>query len=87
MHETGFLLFCILEGTLEPGAGLCDYCRSQCLVSAGSERCAELMAVGADFDMKDGRISFTREGALAEPVSFSCDATGRLPGSAGEQLH
>ncbi|NLN87398.1 MAG: L-aspartate oxidase [Syntrophomonadaceae bacterium] len=71
--------FLHLEDTLEAGAGLCDIAAVDVLVSEGPARVRELMEIGASFDMKDGNISFTREGAHGRArVLHSADATGEV---------
>ena len=69
--------FLHLEDTLEAGAGLCDVAAVNVLVSEGPARVRELMEIGACFDMKDGNISFTREGAHGRArILHAADATG-----------
>lgn len=69
--------FLHLEDTLEAGAGLCDIAAVDVLVSEGPARVRELIEIGASFDMKDGNISFTREGAHGRArILHSADATG-----------
>ena len=69
--------FLHLEDTLAAGAGLCDIAAVDVLVSEGPDRVRELMAAGASFDMKDGSISFTREGAHGRArILHAADATG-----------
>jgi L-aspartate oxidase len=69
--------FLHLEDTLEAGAGLCDIEAVDVLVREGPARVHELIAAGASFDMKDGNISFTREGAHGRArVLHAADATG-----------
>lgn len=65
------------EDTLEAGAGICDAEAVKVLVEEGPERVKELMAAGAHFDMQDGQISFTREGAHSKArILHVADATG-----------
>ncbi|PKM77541.1 MAG: L-aspartate oxidase [Firmicutes bacterium HGW-Firmicutes-15] len=69
--------FLHLEDTLEAGAGLCDIEAVDVLVREGPDRVRELMAAGASFDMKDGNIAFTREGAHGRArILHAADATG-----------
>jgi len=69
--------FLHLEDTLEAGAGLCDIEAVDVLVREGPDRVRELIAGGASFDMKDGSISFTREGAHRRArVLHVADTTG-----------
>lgn len=69
--------FLHLEDTLEAGAGLCDIDAVDVLVREGPERVRELIALGASFDMKDGSVSLTREGAHSRPrILHAADATG-----------
>jgi L-aspartate oxidase len=69
--------FLHLEDTLEAGAGLCDIGAVDVLVREGPERVRELISAGASFDMKDGSIAFTREGAHGRArILHAADATG-----------
>lgn len=69
--------FLHLEDTLAAGAGLCDIAAVDVLVSEGPERVRELINAGASFDMKDGNIAFTREGAHGRArILHAADATG-----------
>ncbi|MGS0763235.1 L-aspartate oxidase [Syntrophomonas curvata] len=69
--------FLHLEDTLEAGAGLCDIEAVDVLVREGPSRVRELIQAGAQFDMKDGNISLTREGAHSKArILHAADATG-----------
>lgn len=69
--------FLHLEDTLEAGAGLCDIAAVDVLVREGPDRVRELIAGGAPFDMKNGALSFTREGAHGRArILHAADATG-----------
>ncbi|MGI5911241.1 MAG: L-aspartate oxidase [Syntrophomonadaceae bacterium] len=69
--------FLHLEDTLEAGAGLCDIEAVDVLVREGPDRVRELIQAGAQFDMKDGSISLTREGAHSRArILHAADATG-----------
>ncbi|MEA4924824.1 MAG: L-aspartate oxidase [Syntrophomonadaceae bacterium] len=69
--------FLHLEDTLEAGAGLCDIAAVDVLVTEGPDRVRELIKAGASFDMKDGSIAFTREGAHGRArILHAADATG-----------
>lgn len=69
--------FLHLEDTLEAGAGLCNIEAVDVLVREGPERVRELIEAGARFDMKDGTVSLTREGAHSRPrILHAADATG-----------
>lgn len=69
--------FLHLEDTLEAGAGLCVIEAVDVLVREGPARVRELIEMGADFDMKDGSVSLTREGAHSRPrILHAADATG-----------
>lgn len=69
--------FLHLEDTLEAGAGLCDIEAVDVLVREGPERVRELIKAGATFDMKDGNISLTREGAHSKArILHAADTTG-----------
>jgi len=75
--------FLHLEDTLEAGAGLCDIEAVDVLVREGPDRVRELIKAGAQFDMKDGSISLTREGAHSRPrILHAADATGEAIRSA-----
>lgn len=69
--------FLHLEDTLEAGAGLCNIEAVDVLVREGPARVRELIDAGATFDMKDGSISLTREGAHSRArILHVADATG-----------
>jgi L-aspartate oxidase len=69
--------FLHLEDTLEAGAGLCNIEAVDVLVREGPARVRELISAGASFDMKDGSIDFTREGAHGRArILHAADATG-----------
>ncbi|MBP1761755.1 MAG: L-aspartate oxidase [Firmicutes bacterium] len=69
--------FLHLEDTLEAGAGVCDIEAVDVLVREGPDRVRELIAAGASFDMKDGNISLTREGAHSKArILHAADTTG-----------
>lgn len=69
--------FLHLEDTLQAGAGLCNIEAVDVLVREGPLRVRELIEMGATFDMKDGAISLTREGAHSKPrILHAADATG-----------
>ncbi len=69
--------FLHLEDTLEAGAGLCNIEAVDVLVREGPERVRELIAAGAQFDMKNGAISLAREGAHSKArILHSADTTG-----------
>ncbi len=75
--------FLHLEDTLEAGAGLCNIEAVDVLVREGPERVRELISAGARFDMKDGSVSLTREGAHSRPrILHAADATGEAIRSA-----
>ncbi len=66
-----------LEDTLKAGAGLCDRAAVEVLVREGPARVRELIALGAQFDMRDGELAMTREGGhLRSRVIHAADATG-----------
>lgn len=52
-----------VEDTLNAGAGLCDESAVRVLVEEGPRYITELIEWGAEFDRKDGELSFTREAA------------------------
>lgn len=69
--------FLHLEDTLEAGAGLCNIDAVDVLVREGPDRVRELMTAGAAFDMKNGSVDLTREGAHSRPrILHAADATG-----------
>ncbi len=69
--------FLHLEDTLEAGAGLCNIEAVDILVREGPLRVRELIDAGASFDMKNGSISLTREGAHSKArILHVADATG-----------
>ena len=66
-----------LEDTLKAGAGLCDRAAVEVMVREGPARVRELIALGAQFDMRDGELAMTREGGhLRSRVIHAADATG-----------
>ncbi len=66
-----------LEDTLVAGVGLCDREAVEVLVNEGPDRVRELIALGAQFDMRDGELAMTREGGhLRHRVIHAKDATG-----------
>jgi L-aspartate oxidase len=66
-----------LHDTLVAGAGLCDEHAVEVLVTEGPQRVRELIALGAQFDMRDGELAMTREGGhLRSRVIHAKDATG-----------
>lgn len=78
--------FLHLEDTLEAGAGLCNINAVDVLVREGPERVRELMKAGAAFDMKNGSVDLTREGAHSRPrILHAADATGEAIRIALEQ--
>lgn len=64
--------------TLVAGAGLCDVDAVHVLVTEGPRRVRELMALGAQFDMRDGALELAIEGGHSLPrvVHAGGDATG-----------
>lgn len=78
--------FLHLEDTLEAGAGLCNIEAVDILVREGPARVRELIAAGASFDMKNGAVSLTREGAHSKArILHAADATGEAIRSALER--
>ena len=67
-----------LTDTLAAGAGLCDADAVQVLVSEGPRRVRELIALGAQFDERDGVLELAIEGGHSLPrvVHAGGDATG-----------
>jgi L-aspartate oxidase len=66
-----------LQDTLTAGVGLCDPTAVEVMVREGPDRVRELIELGAQFDMKDGELSMTREGGhLRHRVIHAADATG-----------
>ncbi len=72
------------EDTLEAGVGLCDEEAVRVLVEEGPARVAELEAIGAKFDRRDGKLILASEGAHSVPrvVRAGGDATGSVVASA-----
>ncbi len=68
-----------IKDTLEAGGGLCDEEAVRVLAVEGRDRCRELIEMGVDFDLQDGEIAFTREGAHSRRriIHADGDATGR----------
>src|SRR4051812_41876208 len=64
--------------TLAAGAGLCDVDAVHVLVTEGPRRVRELMALGAEFDTRDGVLELAIEGGHSLPrvVHAGGDATG-----------
>ncbi|GAA0353611.1 L-aspartate oxidase [Bacillus horti] len=52
-----------ISDTLLAGAGLCDAGSVQILVSEGPDRVRDLIRLGVQFDLKDGQLALTQEGA------------------------
>jgi len=67
-----------VRDTLEVGCGLCNEPAVRAVITEGVERVAELMAWGAKFDARDGKLLYTREGGHSRPriVHARGDATG-----------
>lgn len=65
--------------TLVAGDGLCDETSVMTLVEEGPSYIKELISWGAQFDMHDGELSFTREAAhsVNRIIHASGDATGQ----------
>jgi L-aspartate oxidase len=67
-----------VEDTLEAGCGLADPEVVRLVVEEGVRRVEELIGWGANFDRKDGRIEFTREGGHSHSrILHTGDTTGR----------
>ncbi len=67
-----------LEDTLDAGAGLCDREVVEAVVAEGPDRIRDLMALGAAFTRKQGRLHLGREGGhSAHRIVHAADATGR----------
>lgn len=67
-----------LEDTLMAGAGLCSREAVEVLVNEGPEGVRELMRLGTSFDLEDGVIALTQEGAHSHRriLHANGDATG-----------
>lgn len=75
--------FLHLEDTLEAGAGLCNIEAVDVLVREGPLRVQELIQAGASFDMKNGDVALTREGAHSKArILHAADTTGEAIRSA-----
>lgn len=67
-----------IDDTLEAGAGLCDAEVVRFVVKEGPERIKELMALGAEFTQRNGRLHLGREGGhSADRIVHAADTTGR----------
>jgi L-aspartate oxidase len=55
-----------LQDTLMAGAGLCEVEAVDVLVHEGPERVKELIRMGTEFDLEDGELALTREGAHSQ---------------------
>ncbi|WP_438435269.1 L-aspartate oxidase [Gorillibacterium sp. sgz500922] len=55
-----------LQDTLMAGAGLCDEDAVDVLVHEGPARVNELIRLGTEFDLEDGELALTREGAHSQ---------------------
>ena len=76
--------------TLLAGAGLCDVDAVHVLVTEGPARVRELMALGAQFDMRDGALELAIEGGHSLPrvVHAGGDATGaEIERALGDAAH
>lgn len=71
-------LECHFEDTIEAACGLADPEIVRIVVEEGVQRVEELIRWGAQFDRKEGRIQFTREGGHSRPrILHTGDTTGR----------
>ncbi len=67
-----------INDTLEAGAGLCNREAVEILVREGPEHVKELMAMGVQFTMKDGKLDLVREGGHSKHrILHAADLTGR----------
>ncbi len=67
-----------INDTLEAGAGLCNREAVEILVREGPEHVKELMAMGVQFTMKDGKPDLVREGGHSKHrILHAADFTGR----------
>ncbi len=67
-----------INDTLEAGAGLCNREAVEILVREGPEHVKELMAMGVQFTMKDGKPDLVREGGHSKHrILHAADLTGR----------
>src|SRR5690606_23396881 len=67
------------EDTLFTGAGLCLPEAVKVLVEDGAERVKELVALGINFETKDGQLVFAREGAHGHRrILHAGDMTGAV---------
>lgn len=67
-----------IRDTLDAGAGLCDPDVVEFVVTEGPQRVRELMALGAHFTRKNGRLHLGREGGhSADRIVHAADTTGR----------
>lgn len=70
---------CHFEDTIIAGAGLCNEKAVKILVKEGPDHVKQLIKLGAPFDLKNGRLAFSLEGAHSQPrvLHAGGDATGR----------
>ena len=68
-----------LQDTLVAGRGLCDYDAVKTLVYEGPDRIREIIAMGMEFDKKDGNLNFGLEGGHGKRriIHADGDATGK----------
>ena len=77
-EETDDSLDSHVEDTIEAACGLADPEVVRLVVEEGVQRVEELIRWGARFDMKEGRIHFTREGGHSRPrILHTGDTTGK----------
>ncbi len=67
-----------IEDTIRVGSGLCNEAAVRILVEEGSFRIQEFIQWGAEFDKKDGKLSFTQEAghSMRRIIHAKGDATG-----------
>jgi L-aspartate oxidase len=67
-----------IDDTLEAGAGLCDRAAVEVLCKEGPARIRDLIAIGVEFDQKNGQFAQGLEGAHSYPrvLHAGGDATG-----------
>jgi L-aspartate oxidase len=66
-----------IEDTLVAGAGLCNRKSVEILVKEGPQRIKDLMEIGTQFTMKNGKLDLAREGGhSAHRIVHAADLTG-----------
>jgi L-aspartate oxidase len=69
-----------IQDTLEAGRGLCDIDAVEVMVTEGRDRVLDLIAMGMEFDKKDGQLELGLEGGHSQRriLHAGGDATGKM---------